>query len=64
MVESARISRGNVKDLIKLNVEDYDALIIPGGFGVAKNLSDFAIAGQKMEVDPDVENILREFKNK
>lgn len=38
MVESARISRGNIKPIEKLNAASYSALIIPGGFGAAKNL--------------------------
>ncbi|WP_204273984.1 hypothetical protein, partial [Stenotrophomonas maltophilia] len=40
LVESARIARGEVKDLREARAEDYDALIVPGGFGAAKNLSD------------------------
>jgi enhancing lycopene biosynthesis protein 2 len=50
LVESARISRGNVKDISELCASDFDAIIIPGGFGVAKNLSDYGSAGDKMVV--------------
>lgn len=39
LIESARIARGNVLNLSNLLVEDYDMLIIPGGFGVVKNLA-------------------------
>jgi len=42
MQESARISRGNILDISTLDARNYDALVIPGGFGAAKNLSDFA----------------------
>ncbi|GAL36725.1 sigma cross-reacting protein 27A [Vibrio maritimus] len=42
LVEAARIARGNIEDVEKLNVDDYDALLVPGGFGAAKNLTDFA----------------------
>ncbi|NBW99648.1 isoprenoid biosynthesis protein ElbB, partial [bacterium] len=42
LVESARIARGDVKPLTDLKVEHFDALIIPGGFGAAKNLCSFA----------------------
>ena len=42
--ESARIMRGNVKGLSDIDASDYAAVIIPGGFGMAKNLSDFAFA--------------------
>jgi len=51
LTESARIARGDIIDLADANPADYDALIIPGGFGAAKNLSDFAIAGDKCQVN-------------
>ncbi len=54
LVESARIARGNVKDLREARVEDFDALIIPGGFGSAKNLSNFAVEGAGCTVQPEV----------
>lgn len=54
LVESARIARGNVKDLREARVEDFDALIIPGGFGSAKNLSNFAAEGVGCTVQPQV----------
>ncbi|MDR0279758.1 MAG: isoprenoid biosynthesis glyoxalase ElbB [Paucimonas sp.] len=54
LVESARIARGNVKDLGEADVDDFDALIVPGGFGAAKNLSSFAIDGPGCSVHPDV----------
>ncbi|EPN20295.1 isoprenoid biosynthesis protein with amidotransferase-like domain, partial [Pseudomonas syringae pv. actinidiae ICMP 19070] len=43
LIESARIARGEVKDIREANADDFDALIIPGGFGSAKNLSDLAL---------------------
>lgn len=52
--ESARIARGEVKALEELDVEDYDALILPGGFGAAKNLSDFAVKGAEASVQSQV----------
>ncbi|UVM61258.1 MULTISPECIES: isoprenoid biosynthesis glyoxalase ElbB [Pseudomonas] len=54
LVESARIARGNVKDLREAKAEDFDALIIPGGFGSAKNLSNFAVEGAGCTVQPEV----------
>ncbi|MBV4461357.1 isoprenoid biosynthesis glyoxalase ElbB [Pseudomonas sp. COR58] len=54
LVESARIARGEVKDLREADVEDFDALIVPGGFGAAKNLSDFAVQGPGCTVQPEV----------
>jgi enhancing lycopene biosynthesis protein 2 len=54
LVESARIARGEVKDIREAKVEDFDALIVPGGFGAAKNLSNFAVEGANCTVNPDV----------
>ena len=54
LVESARIARGEVKDTREANAEDFDALIVPGGFGAAKNLSNFAVEGTNCSVNPDV----------
>ena len=54
MIESARIARGNVKDLTLFEPSQYDALLFPGGFGVAKNLCDFAIAGEAYTVSEQV----------
>lgn len=54
LVESARIARGNVKDVRELKAADFDAVILPGGFGAAKNLSDFAVKGADCTVDADV----------
>ena len=48
--EAARIARGNIKDLEEADVMDFDALLVPGGFGAAKNLSNFAVAGDQMTV--------------
>lgn len=45
LVESARIARGAIKDLGNYKAEDFDGLIFPGGFGVAKNLSTVAFDG-------------------
>ena len=54
LVESARIARGEVKDIREANAEDFDALIVPGGFGAAKNLSNFAIEGAACSINPQV----------
>jgi enhancing lycopene biosynthesis protein 2 len=53
LVEAARIARGNVLDIKEASTDDFDALIAPGGFGAAKNLSDFAVAGSGMQVQAD-----------
>lgn len=51
--EAARIARGNISSLAKLDMKDYDGLVVPGGFGVAKNLSDLAYKGKDAEVLPE-----------
>ena len=61
LVEAARIARGNIKALDALEVEEFDALLVPGGFGAAKNLSNFAVAGAAMEVLPEFLEIARGF---
>lgn len=53
LVEAARIARGNIQDIATARVEDFDAMIVPGGFGAAKNLCDFAVKGSAMTVQPD-----------
>ncbi len=63
LVESARIARGEINVLSALNVSDYDALIIPGGFGSAKNLSDFAFTGADVEVQSEVLAAVQGFAN-
>jgi len=59
LVESARIARGKADDLAKFKAENYDALIFPGGFGVAKNLSNFAFKGTDCEINTEVENAVK-----
>lgn len=61
--ESARIARGDVKDISELNVKEFDALVIPGGFGIAKNLSTFAFEGGAASVEPSVSTLLQDFNN-
>lgn len=59
LVESARIARGNIKNLKEFNPDEFDAILFPGGFGVAKNLCSFAFEGSKCQVNPDVESAMR-----
>jgi enhancing lycopene biosynthesis protein 2 len=59
LVESARIARGNIKDLAEFNVKDFDALVFPGGFGVAKNLCSFAFDGVDCKVNPEVQKSIQ-----
>ncbi|MFT7222519.1 MAG: enhancing lycopene biosynthesis protein 2 [Cellvibrionaceae bacterium] len=63
LAESARIVRGNIKPLSECNTEHYDALLVPGGFGVAKNLSDFALSEAAPTIHPEVLDVCQRFKN-
>jgi len=58
LVESARIARGDIKDIKDVSAGEIDALIIPGGFGAAKNLCDFAVKGADCEVNADVKELV------
>lgn len=59
LVEAARIARGNIKPLSEYRIQDYDAIIFPGGFGAAKNLCTFAFDGADCVVNKDVEKAVR-----
>ena len=63
MIESARIARGNIKDLKTFDPSEYDALLFAGGFGAAKNLSDFAFKGNEFVVIDQVSNVIRATHN-
>ena len=60
LTESARIARGDIKDIKEVKANDIDALIIPGGLGAAKNLCDFAVKGADCRVNPEVERLIKE----
>jgi len=60
LVESARIARGNVKDLATVSAADLDGLVIPGGFGAAKNLNQWALHGPKGSIHPQVKELIHE----
>ena len=64
LVEAARIARGNIKDINDVSADDIDALIMPGGYGVAKNFSNFLEKGADAEVIPEVKRLLIEMFEK
>jgi enhancing lycopene biosynthesis protein 2 len=64
LVEAARIARGKIQDIREAKIDEFDALLVPGGFGAAKNLSNFAVAGAAMEVQPDFLKLARAFHEK
>lgn len=60
LAEAARIARGAVEDVAKARADQLDAVVLPGGFGAAKVLSNFATAGAACKVRDDVARLLRE----
>ncbi|MDR1673481.1 MAG: isoprenoid biosynthesis glyoxalase ElbB [Bacteroidales bacterium] len=62
-VESARIARGDAKDLAAFSARDYDALVFAGGFGAASNLCDFVDKGDGYSVIPEVARAIREMRD-
>jgi enhancing lycopene biosynthesis protein 2 len=60
LTESARIARGKIRPLSEFNPREFDALIFPGGFGVAKNLCSYAFEGADCSVNPDISRVIRE----
>ena len=63
LIESARIARGKIRSLNEFRAEDFDAVIFPGGFGVAKNLSGFAFDGPDCQINPEVERTVKDMVN-
>lgn len=63
LVEAARIARGNIKSLAEFSSADYDALLLPGGFGAAKNLSSLAFDGPGCSVDPGLAAAVKAMAN-
>lgn len=61
LIESARIARGEVQDVTKADVNNLDALIIPGGFGTAKNHTKWAFEGPAGPIRQDVKNLITAF---
>lgn len=59
LAESARLARGKIRPLSEARAEELDAVILPGGFGAAKNLCSFAKDGAGCSVEPDLERLLR-----
>jgi len=60
LVESARIARGNIRNIKEVKASELDGIVLPGGFGAAKNLCDFAVKGAAAAVHPEVSRLLKE----
>ena len=63
LVEAAGIARGNIVDMAEVKAGDIDALMLPGGFGAAKNLCDFAVKGPDCSVNAEVARLVLEMVN-
>ncbi len=61
LVEAARIARGKIKNLKEAKAKDFDALVMPGGYGAAKNLSDIAIKGPDGKVLEELKKLILDF---
>jgi enhancing lycopene biosynthesis protein 2 len=59
LVESARIARGNVLNLKEVDLHSFDALLMPGGFGTAKNFTNWAFEGPSSSIIPEVKDFLQ-----
>jgi enhancing lycopene biosynthesis protein 2 len=60
LVEAARIARGNIRASQDVNMEDYNGLVIPGGFGAAKNFSKWAFDGPHGELHPEAGRLIQQ----
>lgn len=60
IVESARITRGKIKDIKEIKSKDLDILIVVGGLGAGMNLSDLFSKGADFKVNPDLEKLINE----
>jgi len=63
LVESARIARGNIKNINDVDPKELDAVILPGGFGAALNLCSFGLEGKDMSINQDIEAFLKKVHN-
>lgn len=60
LIEAARIARGAIQPLSEAKADELDALIVPGGFGAAKNLSSFASQGSECHVDVSLQALAQQ----
>jgi enhancing lycopene biosynthesis protein 2 len=58
LIEAARIARGKIHEISTIAPADIDALVIPGGFGSAKNFTKWAFSGPEGDIDPKVKLLI------
>lgn len=61
LYEANRINGSDTRPLTELTPDNFDGLCFPGGYGVAKNLCTFALAGENYTVLPEIETLIKEF---
>lgn len=64
LIESARIARGNIRDLNEFKAEDFDGIVFPGGLGAVTNWCDFAAKGTDCDINRGIYNVIRECYDK
>lgn len=62
LVEAARVARGKILDLTQLDASGFDAIVLPGGYGAAKNLCTFGVKGPDCEIEPGIASALQAFQ--
>ncbi len=60
MIESARLARGEIKDINELNLGEYDCILFPGGLGAVTNWCNYAKAGMACEVESSISRVMEE----
>jgi enhancing lycopene biosynthesis protein 2 len=60
LVEAARIARGAVHDISTFDNTQIDALVIPGGFGSAKNFTTWAFEGPNGSILPEIKELIQQ----
>jgi enhancing lycopene biosynthesis protein 2 len=60
--ESARMARGEIRELKSLSGKDIDGIILPGGYGTIRNLADYLGEPKNGYLKPssDLQRIIRE----
>jgi len=60
--EATRISKANVQKLSRLKASNFDALFVPGGNGVGRNLSNYFEDNINFNIHPELEKALQEMQ--
>jgi len=61
LIESARIARGDIQDVSEITASDFDGLVMPGGFGTAKNFTKWAFQGPDGDILPEIKKLILDF---